>query len=179
MSDGETYVLVGAAAGAFGVRGEVRIKPFTVDPEAIFRYSPLTDAEGRVVLTIKSWRLVTDGYAAVVAEIGTREEAQALKSLRLYAPRSRLPALAEDEFYHADLVGLRVCGLDGRALGRVEGVEDFGAGPLLAIRPAAGGPAWLLPFTRACAPHVDLAKGEVLVDPPPGFGPEGAGEGEA
>ncbi|MCG8440762.1 MAG: ribosome maturation factor RimM [Caulobacterales bacterium] len=167
MAEPPRYVLLGAVAGAFGVRGEVRIKSFTAAPQELFAYGPFTDEAGRVVLTVRRWRPIKDGFAAVCAEVPTREAAAALKSTRLHAPRERLPALPEDEFYHADLIGLAVKTLDGAPLGEVRAVHDFGSGDLLEVwrTPGVAG-AWYLPFTRRAVPHVDVAAGEIIADPP-------------
>jgi 16S rRNA processing protein RimM len=166
-------VCVGAIAGAFGVRGEVRIKPFTTEPEAIFGLGPLLDEAGQICLTIKRWRAIKDGFAAFTEEIPTREDAEAMKSTRLYIPRDRLPAVAADEFYHADLIGLPVKALDGTPLGEVRTVQNYGATDLLEIWKTPGvRQPWMLPFTREMVPHVDLEKGEVIVDPPEDMMPE-------
>ncbi len=171
----DAYILVGAVAGAFGVKGEVRIKPFTADPEGLFAYAPFTDEHGDVVLRVKAWRPIKDGFAAFVEEAATREDAQALKSLRLHVARDRLPATDDDEFYHADLIGLAVKDLEGRPLGEVRSVQNYGAADLLEIWKTPGvAEIWFLPFTKAAAPHVDLAKGEIVADPPEGLMPEAA-----
>ena len=185
MAEKSSYVCVGAVAGAFGVRGEVRLKAFTAAPEDLFDYSPFTDQSGRTVLTVASWRHIKDGFAAYCDEVASREEADALKSLRLYAARERLPELDDDEFYHADLIGMPVVDLAGEPLGEVRAVHDFGSGDLLEIwrTPSVKG-GWYLPFTREQVPHVDLKAGVITADPAPGFLPtperaSGAGEPSA
>jgi 16S rRNA processing protein RimM len=168
-------VCVGAIAGAFGVKGEVRIKPFTAAPETVFALGPLLDEEGAARLTVTSWRVIGDGFAAFAEEVPTREAAMAMKSQRLYVERARLPDTAEDEYYHADLVGLRVVGLDGAPLGEVRGVQNFGAGDLLEIWKTPGvRQPWMLAFTTAAVPRVDLARGEIVIDPPEGALPDPA-----
>lgn len=171
----DDLVCVGAIAGAFGVKGEVRVKSFTDDPAAIFTFGPLLDEAGAPRLTVKRWRAIKDGFAAFVEEIATREEAMAAKSRRLYVPRDRLPDLGEDEFYHSDLVGLAVKDLAGTPLGEVRGVQNFGASDLLEIWKTPGlRQPWMLPFTKEVVPHVDLARREVIVNPPEGMLPDGA-----
>ncbi len=161
-------VFVGAIAGAFGVRGEVRVKSFTAAPEAIFSFGPLRDAGGRVIFTVTSWRPIKDGFAAHCKEIKDRTGAEAAKSTQLFAPRAALPALEEGEFYHADLIGMAVQSLAGDALGRVRSVQDFGAGDLLEIEGTPGlNATWFLPFTRAAVPHIDAAARLITADPPP------------
>jgi len=160
MAAPEGMVCVGAIAGAFGVRGEVRLKSFCAEPEAIADYAPLTTEDGRS-FDVKITRAISEGFAARLSGVQTREQAEALKGTRLYAPRDRLPALPDDEFYHADLIGLTVVDTGGAELGRVRAVHDFGAGDVLEV---TGGKELMLPFTRAVVPTVDLAAGRVVVD---------------
>ena len=172
----DRLVCVGAIAGAFGVRGEVRLKSFCAEPEAIARYGPLETADGRR-FELRLSRPVKGGFAARLSGVTTREEAEALKGTRLHAPRDRLPPLPEDEFYHADLVGLEVADPGGRVLGRVRAVHDHGAGDLLEIRDAQGREI-LLPFTESAVPAIDIAAGRLVADPPPGLLDETDGEGD-
>jgi 16S rRNA processing protein RimM len=160
-------VCVGAIAGAFGVRGEVRLKSFCAEPGAIATYGPLLAEDGRSY-SVTLGRPVTNGIAARLSGIETREAAEALRGQRLYVDRERLPALPDDEFYHADLIGLEVRDTGGALLGRVAAVLNHGAGDLLEVRPPQGA-AILLPFTRAAVPTVDLASGRIVADPPEGL----------
>lgn len=171
-------VCVGAIAGAFGVKGEVRLKSFCADPEAIADYAPLTDAQGRdYAVTLD--RPVKGGYAARLSGIRTREQAEALKGTRLFAPRERLPSLPSDEFYHADLIGMAVADAGGRKLGRVRAIHDFGAGDLLeVVAPGPGYPV-MLPFTRETVPIVDLTMNRLVADPPVGLFPDDGREDDA
>jgi 16S rRNA processing protein RimM len=111
------------------------------------------------------------GDGMVIAQLSgvvERDQAEALRGLRLYAPRTALPPTAEDEFYHADLVGLTAMLEGGEQFGKVAAVHDFGAGDMLEIARAKGQPV-LVPFTRAAVPVVDIAAGHVVVDPPAGL----------
>jgi 16S rRNA processing protein RimM len=161
---------MGIVGAPHGVRGAVRIKTFTEEPEAIARYGALEDESGerqfalRVIGGAKGDGMVI----AEVAGVADRDRAAALRGLRLYAPRAALPAPAEDEFYHADLVGLAAELAGGTALGKVVAVHDFGAGDLLEIAREGGQPV-LVPFTRAAVPVVDVAGGKVVLDPPDGL----------
>ncbi|MEL7000129.1 MAG: ribosome maturation factor RimM [Pseudomonadota bacterium] len=159
MSDGS--ICVGAIAGAFGVRGEVRIKSFCAEPRAIADYGPLSAEDGRR-FDVKITREVKGGFAARLAGVPTREAAEALKGTRLYAPRDCLPALPDDEFYHADLIGLSVLDTGGADLGKVRAVHDFGAGDVLDI--VGGSKPLMLPFTRSAVPTVDLTLGRLVAD---------------
>ena len=158
-------ICIGAIAGAFGVRGEVRLKSFTADPEAIASYGALTTEDGARSFDIRITRAVKAGFAARLSGIGTKEEADALRGTRLYVERSKLPNPEEDEFYYADLIGLSAVDTGGATFGRITGVHDHGAGDLLDIRLASGGEV-MIPFTREHVPTVDLAGGRVIVDPP-------------
>jgi len=163
------HICVGAIAGAFGVRGEVRLKSFCAEPEAIGGYGPLIDEAGRA-FEIRITRAVKGGFAARLSGVATRDAAEALKGTQLHAPRDRLPALPDDEFYHADLIGLTVVDTGGAVLGRISAIHDHGAGDILEIRGPRG--EVLLPFTRAAVPTVDIAAGRVVADPPPETEPE-------
>ncbi len=164
----EGAICVGAIAGAFGVQGEVRLKSFCADPVAIADYGPLLTADGARRFDVSLRGPIASGFAARLSGVATREEAEALRGTRLYAPRSRLPALPDDEFYHADLVGLDVHDTGGAPLGRVVAVLNHGAGDLLEIACTAGNASVLLPFSRDAVPTVDLAAGRLIADPPDG-----------
>ena len=96
------------------------------------------------------------------AGVETKEQADALRGLRLFIPRASLPAPDEDEFYLADLIGLTAVTPEGETLGLIKSVQDFGAGDILEITPAEGGPTWYLAFTRETVPEVDVAAGRLV-----------------
>ena len=160
-------ICVGAFAGAFGVAGEARLKSFCAAPEAIATYGPLYTADGSQSFVIRLTRPVAGGLGVRVAGITTKEAADALKGVSLFVDRTRLPNLPDDEFYHADLIGLEVRDTGGLLLGRVSAVHNHGAGDLVEV--TGTGPALLLPFTLAVVPTVDLTSGRLVVDPPEGL----------
>ncbi len=162
-------ICVGAIAGPFGVTGEVRLKSFCAEPAAIAQYAPLTDEQGLRDFHIESLRPASAGFAAKLTGVGTREAAEALRGTRLFADRDRLPALPDDEYYHADLIGLTVVDTGGAILGTVQNVLNHGASDLLEITPPGGGEPVLLPFTSAAAPTVDLTAKCIVADPPEGL----------
>ena len=157
-------VCVGAIAGAFGVRGEVRLKSFCTVPEDIAAYGPLTTEDGGRSFVVRLTRPVTGGLGARLSGVETREQAEALRGTTLWAPRAALPSLPDDEFYHADLIGLPVFDPGGAPLGTVRAIFDHGAGDIVEV--AGPGGTLLLPFTRAVVPTVDLAAGRIVADPP-------------
>lgn len=169
----DALICVGAIAGAYGVRGEARVKSFCAEPADIARYAPLSDETGARQFTIRIVKPVSGGFAARLGGVSSREQAEALKGLRLYAPRERMPALPDDEFYHADLIGLDAVDVGGASLGAVRAVENFGGGDFLEITRPGAGPL-LIPFTREAVPTVDLAARRIVVDPPEDVAEPGA-----
>ena len=162
-------ICVGAFAGAYGVAGEVRLKSFCAEPEAIADYGPLYTEDGGQSFRITLTRPVAGGLGARVSGVTTKEQADGLKGVSLYVDRSQLPNLPDDEFYHSDLIGLEVRDSGGSLLGRVSAVHNHGAGDLLEVAGGQHGKALLLPFTRAVVPTVDLTAGRIVVDPPEGL----------
>ena len=162
MTANSKLILVGQVAGGFGVRGEVRVTAYTADPLALTAYGPLLRADGSPGLTLSAVRATKDGVIGRAREIATKEEADALRGLKLHVPRDRFPEPEEDEFYLADLIGLEARDPQGVVLGKVRSVQNFGADDMLEIAPAAGGPTWYLPFTREAAPELHLADGWLL-----------------
>lgn len=153
---------VARVAGAFGVRGEIRISTFTEDPLALAAYKTLLRQDGSPALTITSARVAKGGVVARAKEVVDRDQAEALRGLKLFISRDALPPPDdEDEFYLADLIGLSVETPEGERLGRVKSVHDFGAGDLLEIQPPQGA-TWWLPFTREAVPEVRIADGKLI-----------------
>ena len=169
----EDRICVGAISGAFGVQGEVRLKSFCAEPEAIASYGPLYSEDGKQSFTLRLTRTIPNGFSARMSGIATREQDDAMKGLRLFADRARLPSLPDDEFYHADLIGMEVRDTGGALLGRVSAVHNHGATDLLEVSapPPGGGPTRtvLLPFSQAIVPTVDLASRRIVADPPEGL----------
>ncbi|MDE1174874.1 MAG: ribosome maturation factor RimM [Parvibaculaceae bacterium] len=168
----DSRVCVGVIVGAHGVRGEVKVKPFTGTPQALDRYGPLSTDDGRT-FTVKVTGAAKEQLICRLDGLGDRNGAEAMKGVLLYVGRDRLPALPEDlageEWYQADLIGLEAVGSDGRSYGRIVAVDNFGAGDLLEIAPAPGVETVYLPFTAETVPEVRLASGTVLIDPPYGI----------
>jgi 16S rRNA processing protein RimM len=161
-------ILVGRIAAAHGVRGLVKLQSFTADPAAIGTYGPLLDSQGRRRFEVAVQNRAKGGVIARIAGVEDRTAAEKLRGVELYLERDALPPAAEGEYYHADLVGLSVELMDGKPLGRVRAVENFGAGDLLAIDRPGRGPV-SLPFNDRVVPVVDLAAGRLVVDPPAGL----------
>ena len=163
-------ICIGAVAGAFGVRGELRLQSFTATPEDIATYGPVTSEDGAQSFTITLTGQATKGaLIARLSGIATKEQADTLRGLRLFVERDRLPSLPDDEYYHADLIGLEVFDTGGTSLGRVKSVLNHGASDLLEIHGPGLKSTVLLPFTVEAVPTVDLASGRIVADPPEGL----------
>ena len=160
-----TRLLVAQIGAAHGVRGEVRLKPFTQDPLSVTRYGVLESEDGKRRFEIEAVRPAKDILVARLKGVTDRDAAEALKNLRLYVAREKLPQPEADEFYHADLVGLTAQKQNGETVGTVKAIHNFGAGDLLEIEPASGATI-MLPFNEATVPVVDVAGGKIVVDPP-------------
>ena len=170
-------VCLGVIAGAQGVRGQVRVKSFTAQPEDVAAYGPLMDRAGRP-FKLRATGMTRGLVVASIDGVTDRNAAEALRGTELFVERGRLPATEDDEFYHADLLGLAVAAPDGSAIGTVRAVHDFGAGDMLEIALAEGGTT-VVPFTHACVPEIDLAGGRVTVCMPETVDTNPAVDGEA
>jgi 16S rRNA processing protein RimM len=173
-------VCLGVVTGAHGIRGQVKIRSFTENPVDLATYGPLTDETGARRFTVRVHGAAREGVVVCsLADVADRNQAEALKGLRLHVARAALPKLAAEQYYHADLVGLAVQTEAGEAVGTVRAVVNFGAGDLLEVAPPAGETV-LVPFTRAAVPVVDLAGGRLCIDPVAALPPAGGereGEG--
>ena len=143
------------------------------DPRAIGTYRPLSNEVGDLLLEVRVLGATKNGLVVRAEGINDRSAAEALRGTRLFVGREALPPPAEDEFYHADLIGLRAefAGDDGsprRLVGRVAAVHDFGAAPVLEIE-SEGAPSLMIPFTRAAVPEVDIAGSRLVIASVPGL----------
>jgi len=168
LADTNDRVLLGEIGAAQGLKGEVRLRSYTQDPASIARYGALDDEHGRRI-EIESLRVTPKALVARIKGVTTREGAEALAHTKLYIARSRLPEREEEEWYHSDLIGLAVVDSGGTPIGTVITVQNFGAGDLIEVKPAAGGPTVLVPFTRDAVPEVDVEGGRLVLVPPEGL----------
>src|SRR5690554_391522 len=172
-------VCLAAIVGAHGVRGLVRLKPFTEESESVAAYGPLSDESGERHFQLRLKGQVKGLLLAEIDGVADRNAAEALRGLRLYVERAALPPPEDpEEFYYADLIGLRVETSTGELLGEVRAVQDFGAGDVLEVAPAEDR-SFYLPFTRQVVPKVELAAGRLIADPPAEVTAEAAPRGAA
>lgn len=162
-------ICVGVIAGSFGVQGEVRLKSFCTEPTDIAAYGPLFTEDGKTSFKITLTRPVAGGLGARLSGVATKEQADALRGTDLYVDKAKLPSLPDDEFYHADLIGLAAYDTGGQELGRIHAVHNHGAGDLLEITGPGLKTSLLLPFTLAVVPTVDLTARRVILNLPEGL----------
>jgi 16S rRNA processing protein RimM len=155
-------ICIARIGAAHGTGGEVRLWPFTTQGEDVAAYGPLQTGDGRV-FEIESLRPCKDCLVARLKGVADRAAAERLCNTDLYVLRECLPAPEPDEFYYADLIGLRAQDTAGRAVGAVVAVHNFGAGDILEIAPEAGGDTLMLPFSTAAVPSVDITAGRLVV----------------
>lgn len=158
-------ICVARIGAAHGVRGAVKLWTFTEDPLAVRAYGPLATKDGARQFEVTSAREAKGHLVATLKGISTREEAERLNGIELYVAREKLPDTDEDEYYHADLIGLAAVNAANEPLGRVIAIHNFGAGDIIEIAPPSGA-TMLLPFTNAVVPTVDVAGGRVVIELP-------------
>jgi len=158
-------ICVARIGAAHGVRGAVKLWTFTEDPLAVRDYGPLTTKDGARQFEVAQVREAKDHLVATFKGVASREDAERLNGIELYIAREKLPETDDDEYYHADLIGLAAVNTAGEPLGRVAAIHNFGAGDIIEIAPPHG-PTLLLPFTNAVVPTVDLANGRVVIELP-------------
>jgi 16S rRNA processing protein RimM len=150
-----------------GVRGEIRVKSLTGEPNAIGVYGTLTNKSRTRSFAFEHLRpLKGDMLVARVTGISTREAAEALKGVAIFARRDQLPSPSEDEFYYDDLVGLEAVDPAGAHIGRVASLMNHGGGDVLEIAPVGGGETLLLPFTKGVAERIDFDAGRIVIKLP-------------
>ena len=158
-------ICVARIGAAHGVRGAVKLWTFTEDPLAVKAYGPLVTKDGARSFEVATAREAKGHLVATFKGVASREDAERLNGIELYIAREKLPETDDDEYYHADLIGLAAVNAANEPLGRVVAIHNFGAGDIIEIAPP-GGATLLLPFTNAVVPIVDLKGGRVVIELP-------------
>ena len=160
-------ICVAQIGAAHGVRGEVKLRSFTEEPEAFTSYGPLESEDGTRRFEIETLRPSNDHFVARIAGVTDRNAAERLTNLKLYVSRDQLPPVEDDDtFYYSDLIGLAAMNPDGVTLGTVKAVLNFGAGDIVEITPTDGGASLMVPFTVEAVPTVDIQGKRIVVVPP-------------
>ncbi|MBI4275223.1 MAG: ribosome maturation factor RimM [Rhizobiales bacterium] len=160
-------VCVAQLGAAHGLKGEMWLRSFTEEPGAVAGYGALETEDGARSFEIVNLRAAKDRFVVKLSGIDNRDAAETLRNVKLYVPRDRLPAIGDESFYHADLIGLAAVTTRGEALGELIAIQNYGAGDILEIR-LRDGTTVMLPFTDTTAPNVDIDAGKIVVDPPEG-----------
>ncbi len=160
-------ILLAVIGAAHGIQGAVKVKTFTQTPKSILTYGALRDEKGKEY-SLKFVRLAPPDCVIVTVEgIRDRNQAEALRGTKLYVERSQLPDLPSEEFYHSDLIGMKVCDLEGQDVGHVKAISNFGAGDFLEIIDA-NYHLYTIPFTRLAVPFIRLpakeSEGGIQID---------------
>ena len=164
-SGSDRHVVLGIITSAHGIRGEVKLKSFTEDPEAIAGYGPLATKAGGI-LEIQSLKPSKNGFIARIKGVNDRNQAEALRGTELLVERDKLPEPDNDEFYYADLIGLNAETPDGESYGKVTAVHDFGAGDLLEIQLTGASRTEVIAFTTKTVPAIEIENGRIIIVPP-------------
>lgn len=160
-------LLMGIIGAAHGIKGELRITPYTQDPDSIAAYGPLETDRPGLTINIASLRVQKNGIIARLKGVNDRNGAEALNGVSLFVDRSRLPETTDaDDFYHADLLGLEARLDDGTVIGTVTAIPNYGAGDLIEIRNGQSGDSYLYPFTKAIVPNIHIEQGFVVIIAP-------------
>jgi 16S rRNA processing protein RimM len=159
------HICIARIGAPHGVRGAVKLWTFTEDPLAVKAYGPLLTKDGARSFEVATAREAKGHLVATLKGVGSREDAERLNGIELYIARDKLPATDENEYYHADLIGLAAVTPANEPLGRVVAIHNFGAGDIIEIAPPHGA-TLLLPFTNAVVPSVDLGAGRVVIELP-------------
>jgi len=156
-------VLLGTIAAAHGIRGEVMLRTYTSDPQAIADYGALSDRAGKQIFKIKSVRATPKGMIARIEGVNDRNRAEALRGIDLYVGRELLPETDAQEYYHTDLIGLEARDTTGAVIGEIVSVANFGAGDLLEIRKPGTKQTEYIAFSAANVPQINIAAGHLVV----------------
>ncbi|MBL4750903.1 MAG: 16S rRNA processing protein RimM [Amylibacter sp.] len=175
MAD-NNLICIAAIIGAFGIKGELRVKSFCAEPSDLASYGPLFNEDGDESYDLRIVSPIKGGFSCRIKGVQYKDQADALKGIQLYTNRANLPSLPDDEYYHSDLVDLDVYDTGGEKLGYITAVHDHGAGDFLEIAGKGIKNTVLLPFTLDAVPTVDLKAGRIITDPPQGVFPEAKDE---
>jgi len=160
-------LLMGRIGAAHGIKGEVRIVSFTEEPLTLVDYGPLATNKPGLIIEIESARATTNVLVARIKGVGDRNAAERLNGVELYVDRDRLPATDDEEdYYHADLIGLEARLIDGTTLGTVTAIPNYGASDLIEVRDRRTGDTYLYPFTKTVVPEVRIADGYLVIEVP-------------
>lgn len=159
-------VCLGKILSPHGIRGQVKVLPFTENPENIISYGPLTDKRGERQFSLRIVAEQKQHLIVAIEGVTNRNDAEKLRGIELFVSKDLLPETEEEEFYHHDLINLKVVLTDKTRYGTIKSVQNFGAGDLLEIALSESKKTVFLPFTKAIVPEIHLSEGYVIIVPP-------------
>ena len=171
-------ICLGYISGAHGIRGDVIIRSYTVEPLSIGSYGALEDEAGHRRFELSDVRVAGKGVIARINDMPDRNQAEALIGTKLFVARDQLPppSATTDEWYLVDLIGLAV-ELAAGLVGKVVDVVNYGAGDLIEIKLDDVAETVLMPFTKEFVPVIDVAGGRIVINPPAGLFDETSNDG--
>ena len=153
-------ICVGIITAVNGVKGYVKIKSFTENPDDLTKFQQVFD-EDNISYRISLVSQKRDYMIAGIEGVDNRNKAEKLRNKKLYIKRSELPDASEDEYYHADLVDLEARTEDGTKFGTVRDIVNFGAGDIIEVHDAALDRSVFYPFTKQFVPEINIKEGYV------------------
>jgi 16S rRNA processing protein RimM len=163
------YILVGKSIKAQGLKGEIKILPFSGVPEDLLAVGDFELRHGQEVLNFKPTGVRGQGkyLVAKFAGVDDRDRAESLAGFEVWVPKEALPELAPDEFYWHDMIGLQAFTAEGRSLGRVASLMATGGHDVLVIKD--GDREYLIPATDEIIVRLDEQNAKLVLEPPPGL----------
>ncbi|MBQ9271330.1 MAG: 16S rRNA processing protein RimM [Alphaproteobacteria bacterium] len=160
----EKRVCIGKIVAAYGIKGEVKIRSVNQNPLNLDQFGAVENADASRKFSIKVVGLVSTNARVKIEGVTTRNDAEALIGTNLYVPRSALPELDEEEFYLADLIGLKVClKTPENKIGKVAAFQNYGAGDIIEIKLDGKKETEMLPFTKTYVPTINVEEGYIIV----------------
>lgn len=153
-----SYICVGVIVAPHGIKGEVKIHSYTEQAEDLTAYGPIYNQSGTKTFRVKIKHVKGDAVIASLEGYPDRNSIETLRGMKLYIPREALPEPEEEEFYHEDLLNMKVVLPDATSFGTVKAIYNFGAGDVMEIA-LASGKTELLPFTKAVFPVINFKEG--------------------
>lgn len=157
-------VWVGVLGQPYGTKGNIKLRSFCLDPRNIASFSCLYSESGSIIYRLD--RLIEAGeeFIAVMHGINSREQAAQLKGTKLFANREEFPELEDNEYYYSDLQNLRAMDSEGKFIGHVSSMNNFGAGDLMELFLEDSGNKVLIPFTKENVVSVEIPLGYLVVE---------------
>jgi 16S rRNA processing protein RimM len=156
------FLVVGKIRRTHGVRGELLIDVLTDFPERLRPGLTVYLGENHQPIQLRSCRSHGSGLLVTFEEYSDPEAAGALRNKFIYVRAEDSPKLPEGDYYHHQILGLRVVNEEGASLGRVVNILETGANDVCVIRQDSGA-EFLLPIMDSTVLEVDLAQGFMRV----------------